>query len=78
MITAIALILHYYILPEKVYTGINCLEEWAQGVMAWNHTLRMAGLADVVFCSIGLIVSLWMLVNEIKKEKAASSEESES
>lgn len=74
MISVIVYILHYYILPRKVYEGLYCLEEFAAGQRDWANTFYTANVIDVAICCAILIVTI---INIFMQDET-SSEESES
>ena len=61
MISIIAYVIHFYILPRKVYSGINAIEEWLEGVRAWDATFNAANWIDIILCVIGISIVLWKL-----------------
>ena len=77
MISIIAYIIHYYILPEKVYEGLYCLEEFAYDQMVWCYRFRACNVLDVAI-SIGLILALILEVTGLFDKFVKTSSESES
>lgn len=67
MISIILYVIHFYILPRKVYEGIYCLEEWAYDVATWNATFRTAAFLDIILCLAVAIISVYMIVKTVKK-----------
>ena len=62
MISIIAYIIHFYILPRKVYSGPNCIEEWLMGTRAWNTTFDAANWLDIgIFVMVAIYV-IWKLI----------------
>lgn len=78
MFYAILYVIRYYIMPDKVYTGLDGLAEWADNQLYWTATFRKAAVLDAILCLIGAIICICILVYKIRKENEASSEESES
>lgn len=79
MIYIIVYVLHYYILPRKVFMGENCLEELYRHIVLWNKIDTMAVIMDILII-LGIIL-YWVLeaIENIRLFcKSASSEESES
>ena len=70
MIYGILYVLHFYILPRKVYTGAYCLEEWATDLVTWDATLRTAAILDIIFCLVAIVIALRMIVNEVKRSSS--------
>lgn len=72
MISIIAYVIHFYILPRKVYSGPNCIEEWLRGQTAWNTTFNTANWLDI---SIFVMVAIYVIWKLIKTKDTSSKTE---
>ena len=75
MISIIVYIIHFYILPRKIYSGPNCLEDWARGVRAWDATFNAANWIDFIILVAVCIITLWKLFENKNSNDASSKTE---